>query len=49
MCDDPGGFSRSPAPDASPCFLFYGGIVVLPVVVYTVGIHWVFRGKVRKA
>ena len=38
------------APDASLQFLFYGGIVVLPVVlVYTVGVYWVFRGKVRKS
>jgi cytochrome d ubiquinol oxidase subunit II len=34
------------APDASLRFLFYGGIVMLPVVVvYTVGVYWVFRGK----
>lgn len=37
------------APDASLGFLFYGGIVVLPAVaVYTIGVYWVFRGKVRK-
>jgi cytochrome bd ubiquinol oxidase subunit II len=36
------------APDASLRFLFYGGIVVLPVIaVYTIGVYWVFRGKVR--
>ena len=36
------------APDVSLRFLFYGGIVVLPVVaIYTVGVYWVFRGKVR--
>jgi len=36
------------APDASLQFLFYGGIVVLPVVaIYTIGVYWVFRGKVR--
>jgi cytochrome d ubiquinol oxidase subunit II len=35
------------APDASLKFLFYGGIVVLPVIaVYTIGVYWVFRGKV---
>jgi cytochrome bd ubiquinol oxidase subunit II len=35
------------APDASLRFLFYGGIVVLPVIaVYTIGVYWVFRGKV---
>jgi cytochrome d ubiquinol oxidase subunit II len=37
------------APEASLEFLFYGGIVVLPVIaVYTFGVYWVFRGKVRK-
>ena len=36
------------APDASLRFLFYGGVVVLPVVaIYTIGVYWVFRGKVR--
>jgi cytochrome d ubiquinol oxidase subunit II len=36
------------APDVSLQFLFYGGIVVLPVIaVYTIGVYWVFRGKVR--
>ena len=35
------------APDASLRFLFYGGIFVLPVIaVYTIGVYWVFRGKV---
>ena len=35
------------APDASLQFLFYGGIVVLPIVVaYTIGVYWIFRGKV---
>ena len=35
------------APDASLQFLFYGGVVVLPVVaVYTLGVYRVFRGKV---
>ena len=29
-------------------FLFYGGVIVLPVIAaYTVGVYWVFRGKVR--
>lgn len=38
------------APDASLQFLFYGGIVVLPVVlVYAVGVYWVFRGRIRKS
>jgi cytochrome bd ubiquinol oxidase subunit II len=37
------------APDASLGFLFYGGIVVLPVIaIYTIGVYWVFRGKVRQ-
>jgi cytochrome bd ubiquinol oxidase subunit II len=35
------------APDASLRFLFYGGIVVLPVIAaYTIGVYWVFRGKI---
>jgi cytochrome bd ubiquinol oxidase subunit II len=34
------------APDASLRFLFYGGILILPVVAaYTIGVYWVFRGK----
>lgn len=34
------------APEASLRFLFYGGVVVLPVIaVYTAGVYWVFRGK----
>ena len=37
------------APDASLRFLFYGGIVVLPVIAaYTIGVYWVFRGKIGK-
>jgi cytochrome bd-type quinol oxidase subunit 2 len=39
------------APDASLRFLFYGGVVVLPVIAaYTigVGVYWVFRGKIGK-
>jgi cytochrome bd ubiquinol oxidase subunit II len=37
------------APDASLRFLFYGGIVVLPVIaVYTIGVYWIFRGKVDR-
>ena len=36
------------APDVSLKFLFYGGVVVLPVIaLYTIGVYWVFRGKVR--
>ncbi len=34
------------APDASLGFLFYAGIIVLPLIsIYTVGVYWVFRGK----
>jgi cytochrome bd ubiquinol oxidase subunit II len=37
------------APDASLRFLFYGGMVVLPVIAaYTIGVYWVFRGKVDR-
>jgi cytochrome bd ubiquinol oxidase subunit II len=37
------------APDASLQFLFYGGIVVLPVIaLYTIAVYWAFRGKVRR-
>jgi cytochrome d ubiquinol oxidase subunit II len=37
------------APPASLRFLFYGGIVVIPVIaIYTIGVYWLFRGKVRK-
>jgi len=40
--------ANAAAPDASLRFLFYCGIVVLPVIViYTIGVYWVFRGKVR--
>jgi cytochrome bd ubiquinol oxidase subunit II len=36
------------APDASLQFLFYGAIVVLPVILaYSSGVYWIFRGKVR--
>jgi len=38
------------APDESLRFLFYGGVIVLPVIaLYTFGVYWVFRGKVRGA
>jgi cytochrome bd ubiquinol oxidase subunit II len=38
------------APDASLRFLFYGAVVVLPVIAaYTIGVYWVFRGKIRRA
>ena len=37
------------APAGSLSFLFYGAIVILPVIaVYTTGVYWVLRGKVRK-
>jgi cytochrome bd ubiquinol oxidase subunit II len=37
------------APDASLRFLSYGAIVVLPVICAdTIGVDWVFRGKMRK-
>ncbi len=36
-------------PDASLGFLFYGGVIVLPIIaVYTIGVYWVFRGKTQK-
>ena len=38
------------APDASLSFLFYGAVVILPVVViYTLRVYWIFRGKIRQA
>jgi cytochrome d ubiquinol oxidase subunit II len=41
--------ANAAAPDASLRFFFYGGVVVLPVIAaYTIGVYWVFRGKVRK-
>ncbi len=41
--------ANSAAPDASLQFLFYGGVVVLPVITaYTVGVYWVFRGKTHQ-
>ncbi len=40
--------ANAAAPEASLRFLFYGGVVVLPVIAaYTIGVYWVFRGKVR--
>jgi cytochrome d ubiquinol oxidase subunit II len=40
--------ANAAAPDVSLRFLFYGGVVVLPVIaVYTIGVYWVFRGKVH--
>jgi cytochrome d ubiquinol oxidase subunit II len=39
------------APQASLEFMFYGaGLVVFPVVlIYTITVYWVFRGKLRKS
>jgi len=38
------------APDKSLSFLFWGGIIVLPVIViYTAVVYWAFRGKLRHA
>jgi cytochrome bd ubiquinol oxidase subunit II len=37
------------APDVSLRFLFYGGIVVLPVILaYTIGVYRIFRGKTHR-
>jgi cytochrome d ubiquinol oxidase subunit II len=37
------------APDASLGFIFYGGIIVLPVIlIYSTGVYYIFRGKDRK-
>jgi NADH:ubiquinone reductase (H+-translocating) len=37
------------APEASLAFLFWGGAIVLPViVVYTAVVYWIFRGKILK-
>ena len=36
------------APEALLGFLFYGSVIVLPVIAaYTVHVYWVFRGKVH--
>ena len=41
--------AQAAAPDVSLRFLFYGGVVVLPVIAaYTIGVYWVFRGKAHK-
>ncbi|MEX0431125.1 cytochrome d ubiquinol oxidase subunit II [Spiribacter insolitus] len=42
-------FDQAAAPPKSLEFLFYGaGMIVLPIVVlYTVGVYWIFRGKSR--
>jgi cytochrome d ubiquinol oxidase subunit II len=34
------------APDASLGFIFYGGVIVLPVIfLYSIGVYYIFRGK----
>jgi cytochrome bd ubiquinol oxidase subunit II len=38
------------APEASLRFMLFAGIVVLPIVAtYTIGVYWLFRGKVDSA
>jgi cytochrome d ubiquinol oxidase subunit II len=37
------------APEASLSFLFHGAVFILPLIaIYTIGVYWVFRGKVPK-
>jgi cytochrome d ubiquinol oxidase subunit II len=37
------------APEASLRFFFFGGVVVLPVIAaYTIGVYWLFRGKMER-
>jgi cytochrome bd ubiquinol oxidase subunit II len=37
------------APDASLSFLFYGAVVILPLVTfYTMRVYWIFRGKINE-
>ncbi len=39
--------SDAAAPDASLRFFTFGGVIVLPVIIaYTIGVYWVFKGKV---
>jgi cytochrome d ubiquinol oxidase subunit II len=42
--------AQSAAPAASLAFLFWGaGLIVFPLVLlYTIGVYWIFRGKTRK-
>jgi cytochrome bd ubiquinol oxidase subunit II len=38
--------ANAAAPDASLGFIFYGGVLVLPVIlIYSIGVYYVFRGK----
>jgi cytochrome d ubiquinol oxidase subunit II len=41
--------ANAAAPEASLAFLFWGaGLFVLPVIaIYTIGVYWLFRGKMR--
>ncbi len=37
------------APEASLQFIFWGGVIVLPIIaIYTMGVYWVFRGKTAR-
>ncbi len=41
--------SDAAAPEVSLQFFFYAGVVVLPMIaLYTAGVYWVFRGKIRR-
>jgi cytochrome d ubiquinol oxidase subunit II len=41
--------ANAAAPEASLGFIFYGGVIVLPVIaVYSTGVYYIFRGKARK-
>jgi cytochrome bd ubiquinol oxidase subunit II len=41
--------ANAAAPEASLGFIFYGGVIVLPVIAaYSAGVYYVFRGKARK-
>ena len=41
--------ANAAAPDASLSFLFWGAVVVLPVIaVYTIAVYWLFRGKLKR-
>ena len=42
---------QAASPPSSLRFLFYGaGLFVIPVIlIYTITVYWVFRGKIREA
>jgi cytochrome d ubiquinol oxidase subunit II len=41
--------ANAAAPEESLGFIFYGGVIVLPVIAaYSVGVYYIFRGKARK-